>query len=122
VERAKQAGVALEEGVVKSKAEGLAYALRNASDYYQARDVRNVSQRVVNLYYGSMSFAFAEMLASPRGPATLTEIEDSTRQGHGLYTIDGPGDGLDWRRTNRASTIVANGNCRTNGRPSSGCD
>ena len=93
--RAKQAGVALEEGVVKSKAEGLAYALRNASDYFQARDVRNVSQRVLNLYYGSMSFAFAEMLASPQGPATLTEIEDSTKQGHGLYTIDGSADNLD---------------------------
>jgi hypothetical protein len=94
-ERAGRDGVALNESAARSKAEGLAYALRNASDYYQARDVRNVSQRVLNLYYGSMSFAFAEMLAAPRGPTTLTEIENSTKQGHGLYTIEGAGDGLD---------------------------
>jgi hypothetical protein len=95
VERAGLEGAILEERVVRSKAEGLAYTLRNTSDYYQARDVRNVSQRVLNLYYGSMSFAFAEMLAAPQGPTTLTEIENSTKQGHGLYTIDGAGDGLD---------------------------
>jgi hypothetical protein len=36
-----------------------------------------------------MAFAFAEMLAGPMGPSTLAEIEDSTKQGHGLYTVDG---------------------------------
>jgi hypothetical protein len=87
-ERARSDGIELDEATVKSKAEGLAYALRNAADYYQAREVRNVSQRVLNLYYGSLAFAFAEMLALPRGPNTLAEIENSTKQGHGLYTID----------------------------------
>jgi len=88
VERARSDGIELDDAVIKTKAEGLAYALRNATDYYQAREVRNVSQRVLNLYYGSLSFAFAEMLALPKGPDTLSEIENSTKQGHGLYTID----------------------------------
>jgi hypothetical protein len=95
IERALLERVNLTDDAVHSKAEGVAYALRNASDYFQAREVRNVSQRVLNLYYGSLAFAFAEMLATPNGPMTLVEIEDSTKQGHGLYTVDGLSKGLE---------------------------
>jgi hypothetical protein len=52
--------VKLDASVIQSKAEGVAYALRNASDYFQAKEGHNVSQRVLNLYYGSPTFAFAE--------------------------------------------------------------
>jgi hypothetical protein len=93
--RAAADGVDLDAAVVQSKAEGVAFALRNASDYFQSKEGRNVSQRVLNLYYGSLAFAFAEMLAAPRGSKTLAEIENSTKLGHGLYTVDGVGDGLE---------------------------
>ncbi len=93
--RAERENVSLDDDAIRSKAEGVAFALRNATDYFHAREVRNVSQRVLNLYYGSLAFAFAEMLASPVGSKTLAEIEDSTKQGHGLYTIDGSGNGLE---------------------------
>ena len=93
--RAAAEGVALESSVVQSKAEGVAYALRNASDYFHSREGRNVSQRVLNLYYGSLAFAFVEMLAAPHGAETLAKIEDSTKLGHGLYTVDGSGSGLE---------------------------
>jgi hypothetical protein len=42
----------------------------------------------LNLYYGVMSFAFAEILASPHGATSLNEIEKTTKQGHGLFTIE----------------------------------
>jgi hypothetical protein len=58
---------------IQSKAQGVAYALRNASDYFQAKDGQIFSQRVLNLYYGSLSFAFAEMLAAPRGAKALSD-------------------------------------------------
>ncbi|MBS7532282.1 hypothetical protein KHC28_01265, partial [Ancylobacter sonchi] len=87
--RAVRAGVPLSSEVLKDKAEGVAFALRNATDYFTASQTRNVSQRILNLYYGSMAFVFAEMLAAPMGPVTLAEIEDVTKKGHGLYTIDG---------------------------------
>lgn len=93
--RAAADGVELDSSVVQSKAEGVAYALRNASDYFHSREGRNVNQRVLNLYYGSIAFAFAEMLAAPHGAKTLAEIENSTKLGHGLYTVDGPGNGLE---------------------------
>ena len=51
-------------------------------------------------------------LASPVGPKALAEIEESTKQGHGLYTVDGSSDGLEhlvvgishgqWRRQSLA--------------------
>lgn len=93
--RAATDRVDLESSVIQSKAEGVAYVLRNASDYFQAKEGRNVSQRVLNLYYGSLAFAFAEMLAAPRGSKALAEIENSTKLGHGLYTVDGARDGLE---------------------------
>jgi hypothetical protein len=63
--RAAVEKIPLTADIVQSKAEGVAYALRNASDYFQAKEGRTVNQRVVNLYYGSLAFAFAEMLAAP---------------------------------------------------------
>lgn len=93
--RAQRENVDLANETIRSKAEGVAFALRNASDYFQSPDVHNVSQRVLNIYYGSMAFAFAEMLAAPTGPETLAVIEENTKQGHGLYTIDGSRDGLE---------------------------
>jgi hypothetical protein len=89
------AAAKLGEDTAATKAEGLALAIRNAADYFRLHDDQGVSQRVLNLYYGTLSFAFAEMLASPNGPATLAEIEEVTKQGHGLYTIDGASEGLD---------------------------
>jgi hypothetical protein len=93
--RALAEHVELDADILHSKAQGVAYALRNASDYFQAKDGQTFSQRVLNLYYGSMSFAFAEMLAAPRGAKALSEIEGSTKAGHGLYTVDGMSDGLE---------------------------
>lgn len=92
--RAAAEGIALSPDAVQSKAEGVAFSLRNALDYFQASTGRNVSQRALNLYYGSIAFVFAEMLSSPRGPHALTEIENQTKQGHGLYTLDGISDAL----------------------------
>ena len=88
-DRAARDGVALDSAAIEQKALGVAFALRNATDYFQGSAVRPVSQRILSLYYGSMAFAFAEMLAKPGGPRALAEIEERTKQGHGLYAIDG---------------------------------
>ena len=69
-----------------SKARGVAYTLRSALDYIQAPSGDKLIRRVLNLYYGVMALAQAEMLASPRGPINLDKVEDTTKYGHGLYT------------------------------------
>ena len=78
-----------DQETIESKAVGLAYAVRNASDYFRSSAGENISQRILNRYYGTLSFAFAELLASPSGAKKLSEIEESTKHGHGLYTVDG---------------------------------
>jgi hypothetical protein len=92
--RAEQDGASIGRDEISSKGEGVAFALSNAADYFSAIDHNNLSQRILNLYYGTMSFAFAEMLAAPTGPLTLVELESITKKGHGLYTHDGIDDDL----------------------------
>ncbi|BCG84463.1 hypothetical protein MesoLj113c_05730 [Mesorhizobium sp. 113-3-9] len=89
VDRATREGATLGADQISCKAEGLAFTLRNATDYYTAPQTKNVSQRILNLYYGTMAFAFAELVSAPSGSSTLAEIEEVTKQGHGLYTFDG---------------------------------
>ena len=93
-DRAAFEGIDLPEAALDGKGSGVAYAIRNAADYFALKNTGNLSQRVLNLYYGCLSFAFAEMLAASNGPAELSQVEDSTKQGHGLWLIDGPEQGF----------------------------
>lgn len=79
---------------IASKATGVAFSMRSALDYISASASDKLIKRVLGLYYGSMAFAQAEMLASPTGPADLDEVEGMTKQGHGLYTLSIPGGGF----------------------------
>jgi YaaC-like Protein len=85
-EKAKAAGSAIDDDAAQSKAEGIAFSIRNGADYFRAGQSQNVTQRILNLYYGVMSFAFAEILASLDGPSSLEEVQNKTKQGHGLFT------------------------------------
>lgn len=69
------------------KAEGIAFTIRNASDYFRAGANESLSRRILNLYYGVLALASAEMLASPNGASDLDEIESFTKGGHGLSTV-----------------------------------
>lgn len=87
--RAVEFGVELDEKTIETKAEGVAYAMRNALDYCSALPNERLNKRVLSLYYGAIAFAFAEMLANPNGPVDLDEVEGMTKQGHGPYTVQG---------------------------------
>ena len=78
----------------KSKATGIAYSMRSALDYLVSTSSDRLNKRVVSLYYGTMALAQAEMLASPSGPVDLDEVEDMTKQGHGLYALPVPNGGF----------------------------
>jgi len=92
--RADHAGIFLSAEQVSSKAAGVAYALRNALDYFSFAPTDKLNKRILGLYYGTMAFAFAEMLATPNGPGDLDEVEGMTKQGHGLYALPGPEGGF----------------------------
>lgn len=85
--RAEKEGVALTDEQVLSKASGIAFALGNAADYYKGAPYESLNKRVLSLYYGTLSLAFAEMLAAPNGPSDLDQLEGMTKQGHGLFAL-----------------------------------
>jgi len=85
--RACSENIALAQEKIESKAAGIAYSMRNALDYITPLPGDKLNKRILGLYYGVMAFAFAEMLASPRGPSDLDEVEGMTKQGHGLFTV-----------------------------------
>jgi hypothetical protein len=86
-QRASAAGVALDERLIRSKAAGMAFSVRSASDYFRSVPYEAMNKRILSSYYGTLALAFAEMLASPSGPADLDEVEGMTKLGHGLYTL-----------------------------------
>lgn len=88
--RTLENGVSMSTDVIKSKAVGIAFSMRSALDYIVSTPGDRLNKRVLGLYYGTMAFAQAEMLASPTGPVDLDEVEGMTKQGHGLYTLVGP--------------------------------
>lgn len=85
--RADNQRIVLTDTQVHSKASGVAFALGNAADYYKGAPYESLNKRVLSLYYGTLSFAFAEMLAAPNGPSGLDDLESMTKQGHGLFTL-----------------------------------
>lgn len=92
--RARSENVVLAPEQIASKAAGIAYSMRNALDYITFFPGDKLNKRILGLYYGVIAFAFAEMLASPRGPCDLDEVEGMTKQGHGLFTVSGPDGGF----------------------------
>ncbi|MGK2741167.1 YaaC family protein [Tepidicaulis sp. LMO-SS28] len=86
--------LSVESDTIKSKAKGVAYSLRSALNYFSHTPGEALNKRVLELYYGSIAFAQAEMLAAPHGPADLDEVEGMTKFGHGLYTLPGSENGF----------------------------
>jgi hypothetical protein len=90
--RAMEESSPLTPETIKNKAEGVAFTLRNASDYFRGLPFESLNKRILSLYYGVLALASAEMLASPQGRADLNEIEGFTNQGHGLHLLPSTGD------------------------------
>lgn len=87
LKRAHEENAVLTSEQIFSKASGIAFALSNAADYYKGAPYESLNKRVLSLYYGTLSLAFAEMLAAPNGPSDLDELEGMTKQGHGLFAL-----------------------------------
>lgn len=85
--RASENSAEVEDSEMLSKAAGVAFTIQNAADYMRGTASESLNKRILNLYYGALSLASAEMMASPEGPKDLDEIEGITKQGHGLYTV-----------------------------------
>lgn len=84
---AKKEGIILDTDVIDAKAEGVTYLVQNAIDYYDQVSSENMTQRLLNLYYGTIALMEAEMLISGDQYKYLSEIEAITTSGHGMTTF-----------------------------------
>lgn len=78
--------------IMESKAIGISHLVQNAIDYYSSASTENMTQRMLNLYYGTIALMEAEMLVYGDKYKNLSEIEKITKSGHGLTTF---GDATD---------------------------
>jgi hypothetical protein len=79
---------------IENKAEGVSYLVQNAIDYYDNASTENITQRMLNLYYGTVAFMEAEMLVEGDKHKALSEIEKVTKNGHGMMTFGNAECGL----------------------------
>lgn len=68
--------------------------VQNAIDYYDSAATKNLTQRMLNLYYGTIAFMEAEMLMKGNQYKELSEIESITKNGHGMMTFGTVENGL----------------------------
>ena len=76
----------LSDDIVNSKSEGISFLLQNACDYFETAQNQNTTQRLLNLYYGTLSFIEADILMNSVNYTDLKSVEDITKKGHGLKT------------------------------------
>ena len=74
---ARYDGLSFTDDVVIGKAEGVSYLVQNAIDYYDSASTKNITQRLLNLYYGTIALMEAEMLIYGEQYSILSEIEMS---------------------------------------------
>lgn len=91
---ARKNGVDYSEQIKQQKAEGVSFLVQNAIDYYDSAATENLTQRMLNLYYGTIALMEAEMLISGNEYSKLSEIEAITKNGHGMITLGEAEDGL----------------------------
>ena len=75
--------------LVEEKAEGIAYCVDNALDYFAVMDQEiNLTVSLLSYYYGTFSFFMALLLKNMAKDYTLKRIEKICEYGHGLANIE----------------------------------
>lgn len=73
--------------LINEKAEGLAFCLRTARDYFSASDEQFLTSCAVSYYYGLVSLVSALLLADLKNSITIKDIEKYFESGHGVNII-----------------------------------
>lgn len=94
--RAEAAASSFPDLELESRSSGVAYTVRTANDYFGSLGSVSLSQRILNMYYGTLALASAEMLARPgSSKKDMAAIEEATKNAHGLITLEGSTNGFD---------------------------
>jgi hypothetical protein len=90
--RAAELAVEPEAGVLEAKAEGVAFTVRAAREYFEVPVEGNLNNVCLAYYYGALSLFEARLLADPRNALKLDDVEEFTKRGHGLKTFTEAGE------------------------------
>lgn len=85
--RASDLEIDLDDEIVSAKAQGLAFAVRSAREYFRVPIEGNLTLACVAYYYGALSMLEALLIAEPRNQLALSEVERFTKRGHGLGSL-----------------------------------
>jgi hypothetical protein len=85
--RAAQHGHQCEDSILDKKAQGLAFGIRSAQDYFSIPVSGSLTSACLAYYYGTFSLLKCLLLADTSNMVTLEKIETYTSYGHGLSTF-----------------------------------
>jgi YaaC-like protein len=85
--RAADEDASLSSAQIEAKAQGLAFAVRSAREYFAVPIEGNLTNACLALYYGMMSLFQALLMADVKNSLTLPDMERYTTQGHGLRAL-----------------------------------
>ncbi len=75
----------LSSELIESKSKGVAFLMQNSCDYFDSAQTQNLTQRLLNLYYGTLAFIEADILMNSDQYVDLKAVEEITKYGHGLH-------------------------------------
>lgn len=80
----------LDSGALKTKADGIASAVRSALGYWESTPAA-LNAKILTRYYALLQLTIAEQITSEDPAIDLKAIQKHTESGHGLCTIAAPG-------------------------------
>jgi YaaC-like Protein len=92
--RAASADVEIPPDLLARKAQGLAFAVRSAREYFRIPVEGNLTVTSLAYYYGTMSLLQALLVADPHNDLALAEMEQFTRLGHGIGMLSDDAEGF----------------------------
>jgi hypothetical protein len=85
--KTEKAKILLKDELLDKKAQGIAFCIRSANDYFRASIDGSLTSASLASYYGTFNLLQSLLLAEINNEITLTEIEKYTSFGHGLGSI-----------------------------------
>lgn len=105
-EKCRTTNIVLDEEIINEKAKGIAFCIRSAKELFKTPIDANLTAACISYYYGTLNFLSALLLAKLDNKMLLSDIEKTTKYGHGLKLLyNEPEDNF----INDALVIMENG-------------
>jgi hypothetical protein len=87
VKKYQENNITPQQAVLDDKANGLAFCIRSANEYFKVPIEGNLTTACLAYYYGTFSLFKALLISNVNNTITLKDIEKYTIKGHGLTAL-----------------------------------